>query len=248
MDNWFYYSSIRAVSLALTDAFTGLKIAKTDKEGKVLGMVAVPLKYGLKTKEYLFKHDKKFNPQLPMMGMYSTQMQYSQDRATQKLGRVYIDLDRNVEVNKVTELINPVPWDISYTLEIATKFVLEAEQILEQILPFFNPFLMISVPIPEIGFSYDCKVVLGSVSEEKQTELSEEEVRNIKWTIELACHAYLFKPVTETKLITKIVNNYYDMNSDQPFRTQQIIDGTVDPIKMYYLDHNFEDDLPDETH
>lgn len=42
-----------------------------------------------------------------MMGLYSTQMQYAQDRATQKQGKIYMDIP---EIDsKVVELLNPSP-------------------------------------------------------------------------------------------------------------------------------------------
>ena len=53
------------------------------------------------------------------------------------------------------------------------------EQILEQILPFFNPFLMLNVVIPEIDFNYDAKVILGTVSPETETTLAMDATRPV---------------------------------------------------------------------
>jgi hypothetical protein len=52
------------------------------------------------------------------------------------------------------------------------------EQILEQILPFFNPFVMVNVTLPEIDLSYDAKVILGTVSPETETTLAMDESRH----------------------------------------------------------------------
>ena len=243
MDKWFYYASIRAVSLALCDVFTDLTVKKIDSNGNVLNStIDVPLKYGLKEKFYLWLNDKKQEIQFPVMALHQTQLQYDANRATSKLEKFY---PANTTNNKqsLTEFLNPAPWKFSYTLSIASKFAIETDQILEQILPFFNPFIIIKVQLPEINFEYDAKVILGTVSPENQTTIDMDGTRNILWTLELTVDSWLFKPIKDVNTINKIIIDYIS-DSEKLQLAQQIIDGTVDPISYKLLERDFYAGLP----
>ena len=245
MDNWFFYSAIRAVSLQLCDAFTGLKVAKVDAEGNIKSWVDVPLNYGLKDKWYYWLNDKKQHHMFPIMGLHLTQLQMDTNRAVQKQGKIRLlknkdGSDVNPRLN-IREMLAPSPWKITYQLAIASKTVIEVEQILEQILPFFNPFLMLNIPIIELPFDYDAKVILGTVSPDTKDTLDMDESRPVNWTVELVVDAYLFKPVRDISTIRKIILQYYDENHDEnQVLTQAVIDGTKDPVTTKLLNYYWD--------
>lgn len=243
MNKWFYYSGIRSASLALSDAFTGLTVKKIDGQGKVTETVEVPLRYGLKEKFYYWINDKKQEIVFPIMALHQTQLQYDADRATAKLERFYPNSASPQDRTVWKELINPSPWKLTYNLGIATKFQIELEQILEQILPFFNPFLMINVTIPEIAFSYDAKVILGTVSPETQTTIDIDNTRVVMWNIELTVDTWLFKPVKDVSIIKKIITNLHLKPEDKQI-AQMIWDGTADPVSFELRQKDFYEGLP----
>lgn len=232
MNNWFYYSSIRSVSFALTHAFSGLKIKKIDGEGNISNSIDVPLKYGLKEKFWYWLNDNKQEAQFPIMGLSLTSLSYAQDRATAKLERIHPVINET----KVKEMLAPSPWRITYNLGIATKYQIELDQILEQILPFFNPFMMLSINIQDIPMHYDAKVILGSVSPENMTSIDTDDYRHIIWNIELNVDAWMFKPCNDRGLIQKIILNYH---KKEKLVEQQIIDGTKDPITCELRNRDF---------
>ena len=135
---------------------------------------------------------------------------------------------------------------MAYTVEIVSKFVIEVEQILEQILPFFNPFLMLNIPIPELNFDYDCKVLLNSVGLNSDYNIDIAENRLISWKLELSCDAYLFKPSKDIRLIEKIITNVKTMPGNE-LAGQSIVDGTKEPPIISLNKFCFEGELDNEN-
>lgn len=72
-----------------------------------------------------------------------------------------------------------VPYTVEYELVIASHHHSEADQIIEQILPYFTPYVMTRINIEEIDNHFDCKVTLNSISPEMETDIPEDDYRTI---------------------------------------------------------------------
>jgi hypothetical protein len=73
----------------------------------------------------------------------------------------------------------PTPYNVSFDLAITAEYSSEIDQIIEQILPFFNPAIFTTINIPEINNSFDVKIVLNSASLDESLEIPETDYRTI---------------------------------------------------------------------
>lgn len=211
MDSYFYFSSIRSVTIQLMNIFSDIKIMKYSKEGKPVKEVEVPLKYSTKEAFYWWLYDKKQTGYLPMMSMHLTGLSYDSNRATQsndKLRRQINKLDEEGN-KKIIELLKPAPWKFSYQLNIASVYLNDMDQIIEQIIPFFSPFIMTNVKIPEAYFDYDAKIILGGLSQDVSEDISNDSYRLVKWTMDLNVDGFIMKPNKESNIIKEINIPYY---------------------------------------
>ena len=85
-------------------------------------------------------------------------------------------------------------------------------QIVEQILPYFQPFYSITINvIPEIGEKKDFPVVLNNVSYQDDYEGDYEERRTLIYTLSFTVKTYIYGPVTDNtgKEIRKVIADTY---------------------------------------
>jgi hypothetical protein len=205
MDSYFYYSSIRRTTIQVLNVFNNVKVGKYDRHGELRREVPVPLKLMPKEKFYYWTYDKRHEKRLPMMAMNLTGMAYDEGRAVNLRERISTKVEAGI-----IEFFNPVPYNFSYQLYLTSMFVSEHDQMLEQILPFFDPYVMVTVGIPEIDANYDVKLILSDASPDMPTEIPEEDYRVINWTLSLEAQAYILKPVADVKLIEQIYGNLYE--------------------------------------
>jgi len=57
---------------------------------------------------------------------------------------------------------NLIPINMIFRLSLATNYVTESDQILEQILPYFTPYVIVRVNL-DYGISFDPKITLTDV-------------------------------------------------------------------------------------
>lgn len=145
--------------------FNDIEIAQVTA-GKMTGIKRVPLSYAPKEK-YLARIKASIENsvalQLPRMSFELTGLSY--DSAT-KLNRMNRDVQTNAEGNLIKVWQN-APYIINFSLNIMSRGQDEALQILEQIIPNFNPNYTISVKELEGPESVtDVPIVLTDVTSE----------------------------------------------------------------------------------
>jgi hypothetical protein len=106
----------------------------------------------------------------------------------------------------------PVPYNVGFELSIMAKLSDDALQILEQIVPYFQPSFNITVNlISSIGEKKDIPIVLESINYSDQYEGGFESRRVIIYTLSFTAKTYLFGPVADSPegLIKKVDVDYY---------------------------------------
>ena len=161
LGTYSYHSIFRKTVVAFGTLFNNIEIHKDDQ------VMKVPLAYGPKQK-FLARLDQNPDPTnkrvqitLPRISFEINGIQYDPTRKaspTQKI-RVAKDVDENKNVYM------PVPYNLSFELAIISKTQEDGLEILEQILPFFQPHYNLSVKMLEDITSEirDVPVVLSSI-------------------------------------------------------------------------------------
>jgi len=105
----------------------------------------------------------------------------------------------------------PVPYNIGFELSIFSKLNDDALQILEQILPYFQPSFNITVNlVKSIGEKRDIPIVLDNISFRDEYEGDFTTRTALIYTLQFTAKTYLFGPVADTSdgIIKKVQVDY----------------------------------------
>jgi hypothetical protein len=92
----------------------------------------------------------------------------------------------------------PVPYNMQFELSIFTKLNDDMLQIVEQILPYFQPAYTLSIDlVKSIGEKRDIPIVLEGISMDDQYEGSFDTRRSLIYTLRFTAKTYLFGPVSD---------------------------------------------------
>jgi hypothetical protein len=141
----------------------------------------------------------------------------------------------------------PTPYNINVLLYIYTKNQDDGLQIIEQILPYFNPDYNLSLKaIPELDIKNDLPILLNSIGFQDEYEGDLTTRRAIIWTLSFVMKLNFYGPVNKQGIINKVTTNTYRdaalANQQQKIVVQGIGDlaNTILTGNVEYL-NSFED-------
>jgi hypothetical protein len=127
----------------------------------------------------------------------------------------------------------PVPYNIGFELNILTKLNDDALQIVEQILPYFQPAFTLTVDLVDsIGEKRDIPLNLDNVSFQDDYEGDFSTRRSLIYTLNFTAKTYLFGPVADTTdgLIRKVQVDYYSSTDTATAKREMRYTVVPDPI------------------
>ncbi len=228
--NYFYNESMRRMTIGFGQIFNNIQIKRKDSTGKVVQTIRVPLAYGPKEK-FLVRLDqqsslnnREFAITLPRMGFEITGITYD---GTRKLTRIqkYKTVKTGADGKVLNYNYTPVPYNISYNLYSFTATAEGGLQIIEQILPFFQPDYTVTVnAIPELNIKRDVPIVLNSVQYEDSYSGDFSQRRAVVYTLGFTAKTYLFGPANTSKVIKEVQTDLYsDTDTTNKAREERII-------------------------
>ena len=212
---WFYNESMRKMTIAFGQLFNKIEIKRSDASGNVVQAIKVPLAYAPKEK-FLVRLDqqpdlenREFAITLPRMSFEISAIQYD---ASRKLTRV--QKFRRVKTGTDGKILNfnytPVPYNISYNLNVFTATAESGLQIVEQILPFFQPDYTVTInAIPGLDIKRDVPIVLNSVNYDDSYSGDFTTRRAVIYTLQFTAKTYLFGPASTQKVIKTVQSDVY---------------------------------------
>jgi hypothetical protein len=205
----FYNQIVRKNIVSFGTLFNNITMKSTDpSDGSVLEELKVPLAYGPKQK-FLVRigenaSSSKVAITLPRLYFEMTGIEYDPPRATSPIQKYKTIIDGNGGEVRVQYV--PVPYNFSFELGIIAKSQDDALQIAEQILPYFQPSLSISINmIPDMNEKKDIAIVLNNVSYEDEWDDSFYERRYIVYTLNFTMKSYLYGPYSTAGIINKAI-------------------------------------------
>ena len=125
--------------------------------------------------------------------------------------------------NKLDTQFMPVPYNLNIQLYAMAKNSDDALQMVEQILPYFQPDYTLTIKdMPEMGVARDIPIVLNSINYEDSYKGDYAERRAIMYTLDFTTKFYLYGPVTSSKVIKTVqVDQYTDLPDVSPTREQR---------------------------
>ena len=125
--------------------------------------------------------------------------------------------------NRLDTQYMPVPYNLSVQLYIMAKQSDDALQIVEQILPFFQPDYTLTInDMTDMGIKRDVPIILNDISYEDNYQGDFETRRALIYTLDFTAKFYLYGPVTSSTVIKTVqVDQYADIKDNAPRREQR---------------------------
>lgn len=243
--NPFYHRTIKNTIIAFGNLFTGMTIRHFDKNNVLEKVIRCPIAYAKKEKWFQRlqadpEFAKMFSVDLPRLSFEITSYTYDAER---KVGskNAYIP----IRCNGTSKLYSPVPWTLAISLYSYTKTQDEALQVLEQILPFFGPNLIINTLIlKDDEISQDIPINLISVDSADNYEGDLTETRMIIQQFNFTAKIDLYGPTSNNYNVIKQtivdINTNKNINSD-PLATHNsvVVPRSADKTGIFTIDESW---------
>ncbi len=238
----FYHEKIRKCVATFGTMFNNLYIIRKDGSNNVIDQMKVPLAYAPKQK-FLDRinqspdlNDERFIAlKLPRMSFEISSIYYDPVRQLPKMNAFS---EQGTTGTNRKKFYTAVPYIMNFQLNIMAKANEDAVQIVEQILPFFNPAYTVTmkqfadypdhkedIPISLIGISY---------TDDYEGQL--ESRRTIIYTLDFEMKTAFYGPISTSSIIRKAVIDFRDPDITtviDPDNTTDIMERiTVEPFPL----------------
>ena len=238
----FYHETIRKMVVSFGTIFNNIQIVKKNNSGVVTQSMKVPLAYGPKQKFLTrIREDASISKTtaitLPRIAFEIQTLSYD---TTRKLNRVTKIRKTSAKGSgKLETQYMPVPYNVDLQLFVMAKSGDDALQIIEQILPFFQPEYTITVNDNlDMKQKRDVPIVLTGIDYEDNYEGDFTTRRAIIYTLSFTAKFYLYGPVTSQSVIKSVqVDQFTDLPDKSPKREQRY-SVTPEPVSAEF-DDNF---------
>lgn len=216
MFEYFYHERIRKAVATFGTVFNDIHVQRKNKTGAIISQLKVPLAYAPKDK-YLERirenptlvEDTKVALKLPRMSFEITSLAYDTERVLPKnnhYNKVY-----GSSITQANKIYAPAPYSIFFQLNIYAKLQDDALQIVEQIIPYFNPQYTLTLkPFGEFSdVKEDVPITLQSVAFTDDFEGSLEQRRTIIYTLDFGMKVNFHGPFRQSKVINKSITDIH---------------------------------------
>ena len=232
----FYNEGLRKLTIAFGQLFNNIVLQNTSSTGAVTKRIRVPLAYAPKEK-FIVRLEQQANLQddravsitLPRLGFEITGLSYDATRKLNKMNKT-IRVKNNEEGKKTNFNYTPVPYNINFSLYSFTATAENGLQIVEQILPFFQPEYTVTMNVvPELNIKRDIPIILNSVNYEDTYNGEFTQRRAVIYTLSFTAKTYLYGPMSNQKVI-KEVQADLGASTDAPLTREETIIVVPNPI------------------
>jgi len=217
LGNYFYHEIIRKNIIGFGTLFNNIKIVHKDDNGDNASVMKVPIAYG-PIQKFLARIEQqpdlasKQTLTLPRLSFEMKSLQYDPSRK----GSI-VQTFNTTNNGSPVKVYMPVPYNIGFELNLMTKLNEDALQIIEQILPFFQPALNITIDlVKSIGEKKDVPIVLENIMFQDNYMGGFDERRVLIYTLNFTAKTALFGPIADsTDGLIKKVQVDYSANSER---------------------------------
>jgi len=223
----FYHQKVRKCVAMFGMLFNNLYVIRKNSSGASISQVKVPLSYAPKEK-YLERirenpdlvNDTRVAVKLPRMSFEITSLAYDAQRQLTKVSNFNTSGTANTNRQK---FYSPVPYSINFQLNIYAKSQDDALQLVEQILPTFNPQYSLTIKpfsaeYPD--FKEDIPIIIQGVSFSDDFEGALDQRRTIVYTLDFEMKVQFYGNITTPDIIRTAITDVY-------FQDQGLADSDV---------------------
>ena len=231
LGDYFYHESLRKIIIAFGTIFNNIHIHRKDSNGNVVQSLKVPLAYSPKEKFIArldqqpdLVQDRRVAVTLPRMGFEISGLSYDPSRKLNRMGQIKKVRATSTDGKVMNKQFNPVPYNISMNLYSFTSSAEGGLQIVEQILPFFQPDYTVTIrAIPNMNIVRDVPIILNSVNYEDTYSGDFTTRRAVVYTLGFTAKTYLYGPISQQKVIKQTQADMYTDTDTTSKREQRIV-------------------------
>lgn len=218
----FYHEHIRKAIIAFGTLFNHIQVRRTNAAGEVAQSLFVPLAYAPKQKfiarisqaPEIDDNREGFAITLPRIGFEITNFNYDPSRK--------LAITQNVRAVDTTGITNTgvrysyvsTPYNMGIGMSVFAKNQDDGLQIIEQILPYFNPDFNVTInEIPELGVKRDLQIVLDNISYQDAWEGDFSKRLSVVWDLSFTIKMNFYGYVNDANLIKKTIQKVYADNT-----------------------------------
>lgn len=216
----FYHQKIRKCVAIFGRLFNNIYVIRTNSSGAAISQIKVPLSYAPKMK-YLerirenpnLSQDTQVAIKLPRMSFEITGFAYDLTRQLTKISNFNTV---GTSVTNRQKFLAPVPYTVNFQLNVYAKSQDDALQIVEQILPFFNPQYTLTIkPFPSEfnSFKEDIPIIIQNLSFTDDFDGSLENRRTIIYTLDFEMKISFHGPITTSDIIRTSISNVFQIQA-----------------------------------
>jgi hypothetical protein len=200
MFEYFYHEILRRTVISFGSLFNNITIKHKNNSDQIVSSIKVPLAYG-PTQKFLARINqspdlnKPVQITLPRMSFEFTGLTY--DASRKSTTTQYFIAKSAEDGTEVKKSYLPVPYNMQFELSIMSKLNDDALQIVEQILPYFQPAYTMTVELVDlINEKRDIPVVLENITMQDDYEGDFTTRRVLIYTLRFTVKTYLFGPIS----------------------------------------------------
>jgi hypothetical protein len=228
MFEYFYHEILRRTVISFGSLFNNITIKHKNNSDEVVSSIKVPLAYG-PTQKFLARLtqspdlNKPVQITLPRMSFEFTGLTYD---ATRKSTTTQTFTTKSAtDGTETKKVFLPVPYNMQFELSIMSKLNDDALQIVEQILPYFQPAYAMTVELVDlVNEKRDVPVVLENITMQDDYEGDFTTRRVLIYTLRFTVKTYLFGPISSaTKDIIKKTTVSYITGDTTNTPTREVV-------------------------
>jgi hypothetical protein len=239
MFEYFYNEILRKTLISFGTLFNDITILHKNDSDNVVSEIKVPLAYG-PTQKFLARLEqspdlnKPVQITLPRMSFEFTGLTYDGGR---KVSTTQTFLSKSsADGTETRKTYMPVPYNMQFELNIMSKLNDDALQIIEQILPYFQPSYNLSIEfVKDIKERRDVPIILENITMQDDYEGNFTTRRVLLYTLRFTAKIYLFGPTSSaTKdTIKKATISYIAGSSTESTSREVVYSSEPRAIKNY---------------
>lgn len=208
---YFYPQSLYTCTVAFADIFNDIGIRVYDtKTNNIVGFKPVPLTLSPKEKIAHILNTSTINdvdPQvdnyLPRLSIAPPDVVWDSERMRGKFERrlINIEYDTGTGLRKMQTDVQVIPVTITFELSLWAKYMVDINQLLENIMPGFAPETYVSFKERNFGIEHKARIIMTGSSKNFVYEYGETERRILQWNLTFAMDGVLYKPMEDRKEI-----------------------------------------------
>ena len=247
----YYHGTLRNYVIAFGSLFKEIYIKRYDSNDQAVKTIRVPLTYAEKRKFYMEEVQGKGRNEVRPIGILLPRIIFlmsglSDDRERKTNTMNKFGYQHPTNPNKLKTMRNPIPYDFDFSVSIWTINTDESLQIIEQILPLFQPYYNLTInTVPDMGITTDIPIELTGVNKSFEFDMDNAAQSQdiVMWELTFTMRGLLFPRISDAEVIKTVITTFRSYQDD-PYSSEVDLTSWVskDIEEVFPLDSEFADD------